>query len=195
VVAVSLKLDELAAGLLAAADVGVPDTWFLLDFDPAIVDDPVIAPDLDPFRGLVTCPPSTIRNGEAPWISRRFSSGGEPLDNGMVALETVLQLAPAAPAPGLDECSAPGGESSTVVTGTLATAPDGPGADAVTFVERTFATTPSDSVPFDMAFTALTASAEGFAVTIVVSGFPPATGWSEVAQTVASDVLSRLLAS
>ena len=87
------ELDDLAAGLMSSADIGVPASWTIRDVDPAIMDAEMTTL-ADPLQGLVTCPDGALRPA-AGWLQRTFS-GAEPLDDGMLRVDLVLAVEDAA---------------------------------------------------------------------------------------------------
>ena len=89
-------LIELSPGLFSSSEIGVPDAWAPTDLDPTLLTDPDFAGDVDPFRGAVTCPDGVVRDTEAPWIARRFSTVDFPLASGLFSIEMILELESAA---------------------------------------------------------------------------------------------------
>jgi hypothetical protein len=110
-------IDELSAGLFGAAELGVPDTWAARDLDPLIPEDVRLAEDADPFVGLLDCAEGVTREGvDRAWIARRFTAPEEPLDNGLLSVELILEIESAeefsADRAALAQCQA--GEQATV---------------------------------------------------------------------------------
>lgn len=172
-------LEELSPGLLSNVQAGVPDSWFPLDLDPAIVDDPDLAGDIDPFRGLLMCPAGVVRDDVAPWIARRFSSLDAPLDNGLQSLEIAMELETAdefaADVARLAECTV-GDQATLVLAPGSVMVPDG---DVARVVDATFVLVRSeatDDVPFPTVHQAVWAHDGGFSVMIVFGGGSAETG-------------------
>jgi hypothetical protein len=189
-------LDELVPGLLASDLVGVPQDWFILDLDPALVDDPAFAGDLDPFRGLVDCPSGAVRSLDAPWLARRFGVADTFLDNGVLSIEVIVHLDDASGhaerLSRLQDCvpNTDGTElvwsDSTVVDEEIPAAVGLP-----TDVLRIDAE-PDEQTPFPYALVATWIERDGFSVTAIVGGEPPADGWDAIAERVAVDALLAL---
>ncbi len=189
-------LDELVAGLLSTDAVGVPTDWFILDLDPALVDDPAFEGDLDPFRGLIECPPGAARSLDAPWLSRRFTVADTFLDNGVLSIEAIVHLDDAA---GHAERLGLAQECTAAVEGTelqwsQSTVADDATPDAVgipTDVLRVEGA-PDDQTPFPYSIVATSLQRSGFSVTAIVGGEPPDDGWSAISERVAVDALLAL---
>lgn len=191
-----VALDELVPGLLSSGRVGVPNDWFILDLDPALVADPAFAGELDPFRGLVDCPSGAVRSLDAPWLARRFSVGETFLDNGVLSIEVIVHLDDAeGHAERLDllqQCT-PSGDGTDLVWST-ATVVDEEIPDAVgieTDVLRIDGA-PDEQTPFPYTLVATWLERSGFSVTAIVGGEPPADGWDAIAERVAVDALLAL---
>ena len=189
-------LDELAAGLLAAEEVGVPSQWVIRDVDPAIMDADMAAL-ADPLQGLVTCPDGALRPPSG-WVQRTFS-GAEPLDTGMLRVDVVLALQDAAgfavQRDALAACTA--GEESTlsVEAGSVAPvagsplAPAGPTVEATTLL---LTAGPTADVPYPSAYALVTANGDGHTVTAVVGGVDLGVPFAETTRELVGRSLAQL---
>jgi hypothetical protein len=189
-------LDELVPGLLASDRVGVPDDWFILDLDPALVDDPAFAGDLDPFRGLVDCPSGAVRSTDAPWLARRFSVADTFLDNGVLSIEVIVHLDDAAGHAGrlarLQDCTATSDGTDLFWSDSTVVDEETPDAVGVPTDVLRIDGEPDEQTPFPYTVVATWLERSGFSVTAVVGGEPPADGWDAISERVAVDALSAL---
>jgi hypothetical protein len=189
-------LDELVPGLLASDLVGVPADWFILDLDPALVDDPAFAADLDPFRGLVDCPAGSIRSLDAPWLARRFSVADTFLDNGVLSIEVIVHLDDAAGHAErlvrLQDCAPTVDGTELAWSDSVVTDEETPAAVGVATDVVRIDGAPDEQTPFPYTLVATWIERSGFSVTAVVGGEPPPDGWAAISERVAVDALSAL---
>lgn len=196
-------LDQLSPGLLSTAQIGVPDTWAVLDFDPLILDEPEIAGDVDAFRGLVTCPEGAVRDPDHPWIARKASAVDEPLGNGLLTIEVILKLE------NTDSATALGWLASCAPATGSTLSPTKPTVEPIGVPKRVLpaagfqvASTGTDEVPFAYAIETLWVHDQDFTVGVVLGGQPadpakpaPRTEWTELAERLAAQALGQLLAA
>lgn len=83
-------LEVLGAGLLSAAEVGVPDDWLILDLDPLAPADVLAARSSDPFLGLLDCDDGVLPGPDDVWLSRTFSTSGEPQADGLLSIAMIM---------------------------------------------------------------------------------------------------------
>ena len=189
-------LEELAPGLLRASEMGVPDTWSAFDFDPILLTLPDYAPEEDPLRGLASCPAGTIRDDVAPWIARRYSSLDDALDNGLLSVETVLELESdidfAADVTRLDECEASDAATLTQTTGTVELPLEAAPGDMET-TELTITAAPTDDVPYASRMTIVWIHDDTFSVTVLFSGLDTGESWAAAAGLIATKALTALI--
>lgn len=189
-------LDELAPGLLGATEMGVPDSWSALDLDPILLTLPDYSLEGDPLRGLATCPTDTIRDQIAPWIARRYSSLDEPLDNGLLSVETILELESdtefAADVALLDQCEASETATLTRATG-MVELPLTPTARHIDTTEMTITSAATDDVPYASRMTMVWVHYDTFSVTVVFSGTDADESWGEAAAVIAAKALAALI--
>jgi hypothetical protein len=189
-------LDDLAAGLLAGSDVGLPASWTIRDIDPAIMD-AEMATLADPMQGLARCPDGALRPA-AGWVQRTFS-GAEPLDNGMLRVDLVLAVEDgasfAARSAALAACTA--GVESFVEAATASVPPLG-GTPLAPVGPPTAATTlllsagPTADVPYPSSYAVVTANLDGRTVTAVVGGVDLGVPFADTAEQLVGRVLARL---
>jgi hypothetical protein len=189
-------LDQLAAGLLAADEVGVPAAWTIRDVDPAIMDADMAAL-ADPLQGLATCPDGALRPGSG-WLQRTFS-GAEPLDTGMLRVDLLLAVQDdagfAAQRAALASCAS--GEESTleVAAGTVTPldgvplAPVGPPVEATTLL---LSAGPTADVPYPSSYALVTANRGGRTITAVVGGVDLGVPFDETTRELVGRLLARL---
>jgi hypothetical protein len=189
-------LDELVPGLLASDRVGVPPDWFILDLDPALVDDPTFAADLDPFRGLLDCPAGAVRSLDAPWLARRFSVAETFLDNGVLSIEVIVHVDDAQGHAErlalLQDCAPTGDGTELVWSDSTVADEETPGAVGVPTDVLRIDGAPDEQTPFAYTSVATWLERSGFSVTAIVGGEPPADGWGAISERVAVDALSAL---
>jgi len=190
-------VEELSPGLLSALEMGVPDTWAALDFEPALVDDPALAGDIDPFRDLVTCSEGTLRDDTAPWIARRFSATDAPMDNGLLSVELILESESAGDHAGdlgrLARCTAV--EAATLKSSTaMLEVPTVP-ARTVEATRWQVTTEGTDDTPFAYAFQAVWAHDGDATVGVILGGQPATNDWPEAADRLAGRALAALAAA
>lgn len=193
-------LDQLGAGLLGAGDVGVPDTWAIRDLDPAIMD-PVLEAEADPFQGLVSCPAGALR-GTGTWLQRTFRAPEDPLDNGLLSIDLIIEAEDDATAEAgraaLAACAPVGPDTAVEVlevqltvageTTTSAT----PAGDPVTATQVLVSSGPSADVPYPSVAAAVTARRNGRTVTIVLAGLDLGVPLADLAEDLVGRLLARL---
>ena len=188
-------VEELSPGLLGALEMGVPDTWAALDFEPGLVTDPALAGDIDPFRALVTCPPGALRDDTAPWIARRFSAIDAPMDNGLLSVELLLESEPAsehiADLERLSRCTAVADATLTTSAASLEV-PTVP-ARTVEGQRWRVTTEPTDDIPFPYTFQAVWAHDGDVTVAVILGGQPATADWPEAADRLAGRALAALV--
>lgn len=185
-------IDELSAGLFGASELGVPDTWAVLDLDPLVPDDVRLADDADPFLGLLDCAEGVTREGtDRSWISRRFTAPEAPLDNGLLSVELIVEIeaaeAFAADRAALAQCRV--GEQATLgfADAELPLGLDPPVNAPATIVS--LSSEPTASVPYPSVISAAVANHGGYTATAVFAGIDQGMDW----QVDARDLVSRLL--
>ena len=185
-------LEQLSAGLLGASELGVPESWAILDIDPLVPDEVRLADDADPFLGLLECADGVTREGtDRAWIARRFTAPESPLDNGLLSVELTIEIESteefAADRAALAACVV--GEQATVAFTdedlplALVPAVNAP-ATAVLLSSE-----PTESVPYPSVLSAVFANHSGFTATVVFAGLDQGTDW----QIDARDLAARLL--
>lgn len=189
-------LDELAAGLLGADEIGLPSSWTIRDLDPAIMDADM-ASLADPLQSLATCPDGALRPA-ARWLQRTFS-GAEPLDTGMLRVDLILAVegaaAFAARRDALAACTA-GEESFVESAATTVTprdgvpsAPVGPESPASALV---LSVGPTADVPYPSSYAVVTANVDGHTATAVVGGVDLGVPFDDTTRELVGRLLARL---
>ncbi len=187
-------LIELSPGLFSSSEIGVPDAWAPTDLDPTLLTDPDFAGDVDPFRGAVTCPDGVVRDTEAPWIARRFSTVDFPLASGLFSIEMILELESAAEFEAdvtqLPDCTP--SEQTTIIaaSGTLPAPSD---RTPYRLIDATSDAT--TQVPYESAATALWSHEGDFSVTVIFSGTSPHDDWSADIENLSARLLRALTRS
>lgn len=185
---------ELSPGLLSALEMGVPDTWAALDFEPSLLDDPDLVGDIDPFRDLVTCPAGAPRDDEAPWIARRLRAVDAPMDNGLLSIELILEAESAADHAAdlerLGQCTAV--EAATITSSTATLEVPSVPARTVDGTRWQVTTEPTDDTPFPYTFQAVWAHDGDVTIAVILGGQPTATDWPEAADRLAGRSLAAL---
>lgn len=96
------SLDLLGVALLSAAEVGVPDTWDIVDLDPLVDADELADPSHDPYQGLFDCADAVVPDAEeGEWIWRTFAlpddvEGAVPLTDGTLSVGVIARVETAA---------------------------------------------------------------------------------------------------
>jgi hypothetical protein len=195
---------ELRGALVSAADLGLPIEWVIRDLDPSVPIDDVVAPDIDPFLGLLECPEGAIREGaDGQWIARRFSAPQLPLENGLLSVEVIVEIESAADAAAdreaLDECEPPEFGELTVETVELeppSTSPAGPDtsapAEPIPATALELLSTPTADVPYPSAFDLITAYVDGHTVTVILGGVDMAVSWRPIANQIAWQIVEAI---
>lgn len=191
-----VALDELIPGLPSSDSAGVPRDWAILDLDPALVDDPDYAGDLDPFRGLIVCPVGAVRSTTDPWLARRFTMGETLLDNGVLSTELIVELTDAgghdASMELMQSCTA-ADEGTTLEWSTSEVSdPATPDAIGVSLTELRIDGAPTQQTPFPYSIVATWLQRGDFEVAAVIGGSLPAGDWSAAAERLAADALLNL---
>jgi hypothetical protein len=189
-------LDELAAGLLSSAEVGLPGSWTIRDLDPAIID-AEMATLADPVQGLATCPDGALRPAGG-WVQRTFS-GAEPLDTGMLRVDLILAVedagAFAARRDALAACTAGEEsflESSAGSVAPLAGSPLAPVGPEVATTTLTLSAGPTADVPYPSTYAIVAANGGGRTVTAVVGGLDLGVPFADTTRELVGRVLARL---
>ena len=190
-----VAVDELSPGLLGAPAVGVPDDWAAVDLDPAVLDDPALSGDIDPFRGLLDCPEGVLRDEGAPWLARRFSAVDAPMDNGLLTVELILELEADADHEAdvrrLNECAGGPGVTVSRFDGRFDD-PETPAVMGLPYAGLRLQAEPTDATPFPIAYEAIFAHAGEHTVTVVLGGQPAAGDWPVAARRIAAQALVAL---
>ena len=188
-------VEELSPGLLGAPAVGVPDDWAALDFDPAVVDDPALSGDIDPFRGLLVCPEGVLRDDGAPWLARRFSAVEAPMDNGLLTVELILELEAdgdhEADVRRLQECAVGPGVTVRWFDGRFDD-PETPAVTGLPYAGLRLQAEPTDATPFPIAYEAIWAHAGEHTVVAILGGQPTGGDWPVAARRIAAQALVAL---
>jgi hypothetical protein len=190
---------ELEVALVNAADLGLPIDWVVRDLDPHVLLDEAEQADTDPFLGLLDCPEGAVReNADVEWISRRFAAPDLPLENGVLAVEVIVELESAEDAEAdsslLAECTA--GEFAEVTVSTIevgpptsdekATQPEG---DPINGVALELLSSPTAEVAYPSAFNLVSVNVDDRTVTVIVSGIDMGVSWEPVASDTAWQLL------
>jgi len=190
------RLDELEVALLGADEVGVPATWAIRDLDPLVLD-PVLAAEADPFQGLIDCPEGALRRTDA-WLQRTFQAPEQPLDNGLLSIDLIIEVeddaSAAAGRAALAACTAVGPDTSVDAFDVEVTVPGDDSSSAVQIdaTEVIVAAGPSADVPYPSVAVAVTARRNGRSVTVVAAGVDVGVPLPAVAEELVGRLLARV---
>jgi hypothetical protein len=191
-----LALDELIAGLPSSDAVGVPLDWAILDLDPALVDDPDYDGDIDPFRGLIDCPPDAVRSATHPWLARRFTMGETLLDNGVLSTELIVEINDEsghdASMKLMQSCTATDEGTTLAWRTTEVSDSETPEAIGVSLTELRIDSAPTEQTPFPYTIVATWLHRGDFEVAAVIGGDLPGSDWSAAAERLAANALLNL---